>query len=312
MVPVCDRIITFINYIIYIKSMGEDTYSRKTPFMARRSESPFIATGQVYDTRGNVRIVMDKESNIFLVEKLSNPERFLSYLEDKTEQSKIERQRAENEAECLMRLQGIDGVQKLAKLPFYQFSPTGDYSRATFHIPCKFINGLSLKDYVGNMDLDQRIQSVYEIAKTVQEVHSKGIIHQDISPYNIIIGHDRAYLIDFGLSRIKGKTYTPQLDKILRENCSPDYGSPEQKRGKTATEASDVYSLGRILYFALNAVETKKFGVVDYGAPFAKEEKLLSATAERATMKKPSERPTIEGFIGLLDAWKLEQKPLTR
>jgi serine/threonine protein kinase len=292
--------------------MNESTYSNKTPFVARRGESPFIATGQVYDTRGNVRIVMDKESNIFLVEKLSNPERFLSYLDDKLEQGKIERQRAENEAECLMRLQGVEGVQKLAKLPFYQFSQTGDNSRATFHIPCKFINGLSLRDYVGNMNLDQRIQSIYEIAKTVQEVHNKGIIHQDISPYNIIIGHDRAYLIDFGLSRIKGKKYSEQLDKILRENCSPDYGSPEQKKGKTATEMSDIYALGKVLYFTLNAVETKKFGVVDYGAPYAKEEKLLSATAERATMKNPAERPTIEGFINLLEAWQMEHKPLAR
>jgi serine/threonine protein kinase len=119
-------------------------------------------------------------------------------------------------------------------------------------------------------------------------------------------------LIDFGLSRIKGKKYSEQLDKILRENCSPDYGSPEQKKGKTATEMSDIYALGKVLYFTLNAVETKKFGVVDYGAPYAKEEKLLSATAERAISKNPAERPTIEGFIGLLEAWKLEHKPLAR
>jgi serine/threonine protein kinase len=312
MVPVKNRITTFINYIIYIKSMGDTTYSNKTPFVARRSESPFIATGQVFDTRGNVRIVMDKESNIFLVEKLSNPERFLSYLEDKLEQNKIERQRAENEAECLMLLQGVEGVQKLAKLPFYQFQPNGDTSRATFHIPCKFINGLPLSVYVGNLDLQKRVETVYEIANTVKEIHSKGIIHQDISPYNIIVGHDRSHLIDFGLSRIKGKKYSARLAKVLRENCSPDYGSPEQKEGKTATEKSDIYSLGRILYFVLNAVETKKFGVVDYGAPYAKQEKLLSATAERAIMKNPSERPTIDGFISLLEAWQMDKKPLAR
>ncbi len=292
--------------------MNESTYSNKTPFMARRGESPFIATGQTFDTRGNVRVVMDKESNIFLVEKLSNPERFLSYLDDKLEQSKIERQRAENEAECLMRLQGVEGVQKLAKLPFYQFQPNGDATRATFHMPCKFINGLPFSAYVGNMNLQRRIDAVYDIAKTVQEVHNKGIIHQDISPYNIIIGHDRAHLIDFGLSRIKGKTYSEQLDKLLRENCSPEYGSPEQKKGKTATETSDIYALGKVLYFALNAIETKKFGVVDYGAPYAKEEKLLSATAERATMKNPSQRPTIEGFIDLIHAWQMDKKPLRR
>jgi len=303
MVPVRIETISFINYIIYIKSMSESTYSNKTPFVARR-ENPFITTGQVYDTRGNVRIVMDKQSQIFLVEKLSNPERFLSYLEDKLEQSKIERQRAENEAECLMRLQGIEGVQKLAKLPFYQFQPKENTAHATFHIPCKFINGLPLSAYVGNMNLQKRIEVVYDIAKTVQEVHSKGIIHQDISPYHIIVGHDRAHLIDFGLSRIKGKTYTAQLDKLLRENGTHDYTSPEQKKGKIATEKSDIYALGRVLYFVLNAVETKKYGVVDVGAPYAKEEKLLSAIAERATMKNPEQRPTIEGFINLLEAWK--------
>lgn len=308
MVLVYGRIITFINYIIYIKFMSETTYSNKTPFVARRGESPFIATGQVFDSRGNVRIVMDKDSEIFLVEKLSDPERFLSYVKDIIEKQKTERQRAENEAECLMRLQGIEGVQKLAKLPFYQFNGR----TPTFHIPCKYINGISLHSYVANLNLQQRINVVHDVATTLQKIHEKGVIHQDISPYNIIVGHDRAYLIDFGIARIKGKQYSKSLDKLLRENSSPDYGSPEQKKGLIATEASDIYSLGRMLYFVLNAVENKKYGIVEYGAPYAKEEKLLSAIAERAILKNPSERPTIEGFIGLLDAWKSEQQPLHR
>lgn len=283
--------------------MGEDAYSKKTPFLARRSESTFVYQGQHFDNHGNVRVVMDKKTERFIIEKVSDPARFLNHIEDKKEQSKIERSRAENEAECLMRLQGVDGVQKLDQLPFYQFDRNGNSSQATFHIPCRFINGIPLSKYVGNLNLEKRMEVVHDIAKTVGEIHQRGIIHQDISPYNIIVGHDRAHLIDFGLSRIKGKTYTAQLDKLLRENGTHDYTSPEQKKGKIATEKSDIYSLGRVLYFVLNAVETKN-GVVDVGAPYAKEEKLLSAIAERATMKNPEQRPTIEGFINLLEAWK--------
>jgi|GEM_PF-6902153 len=292
--------------------MSEDTYSKKTPFLAKRSESSFVFGGQSLDNHGNVRIVMDKKTERFLIEKISNPDRFTNGIECKIEKQKTERQRAENEAECLMMLQGIEGVQKLEQLPFYQFSRLGDTKDATFHIPCKFINGIPLAKYVGNIELEQRIKIIHDIAATLREVHKKGIIHKDITPYNIIVNHERAYLIDFGLSRIINKTYTEKLDKLLRENCSPDYGAPEQKRGKRTTFASDVYSLGRVLQFTLNATENKKFGIIEYGAPYAKEELLLYALSEQATKKDPNSRPTIDGFISVIESWQNDKKPLAR
>lgn len=102
-------------------------------------------------------------------------------------------------------------------------------------------------------------QRVLDIAMQVSEAlvysHSKGIVHRDVTPSNIVItkalsGADLVQLVDFGIARCiyDERTVTQALTRATNAFGSPMYMSPEQLLGEEATAKSDVYSLGCIIF----------------------------------------------------------------
>lgn len=114
----------------------------------------------------------------------------------------------------------------------------------------EYVPGLPLNQYVAQRpwNLNERLQLFQQICDAIQYAHSQLVIHRDLKPSNIMVSPDgQVKLLDFGIARI--------LDDdpagITREGhrvYTPEYASPEQAQGKSVGIATDIYSLGVLLY----------------------------------------------------------------
>lgn len=119
-----------------------------------------------------------------------------------------------------------------------------------FYLATEWIDGKDLKSIIKeknhlNPNLIHNI--IRDLAAAIDYAHTKGIIHRDIKPSNIIITVDgTAKLIDFGLVGILRKnTSLTQAGEIFG---TPVYMSPEQIRGEPQSAATDIYSIGIVIY----------------------------------------------------------------
>ena len=107
----------------------------------------------------------------------------------------------------------------------------------------------SVIDELAPLDETQLRRIATEAASGLRAAHRKGVIHRDIKPANILIEHDteRVLLTDFGLAKARDDVH------LTRDGMTPGtpiYMSPEQAKGESVDERSDLFSLGTVLYTA--------------------------------------------------------------
>ena len=95
---------------------------------------------------------------------------------------------------------------------------------------------------------EARLRLFLQVCEAVQYAHQHLVVHRDLKPGNILVGKDGApKLLDFGLAKLLD---VPSDERTATEHrlLTPEYASPEQVRGERVTTATDVYSLGVVLY----------------------------------------------------------------
>ncbi len=116
----------------------------------------------------------------------------------------------------------------------------------------EFIEGAPIDDYcrASDLGLRARLELFRQVCAAVSYAHRRLIVHRDIKPSNILVTPaGEVKLLDFGIAKVVSLTNDGERGTATQLGMmTPDYASPEQFRGEQVTTATDVYSLGVVLY----------------------------------------------------------------
>lgn len=116
------------------------------------------------------------------------------------------------------------------------------------YIVMELIDGISLKQYMevkGILNWKETLHFATQIAKGLEHAHSRGIVHRDIKPHNVmVLKNGSVKVMDFGIAQVMNKSSTLTKEAL----GSVHYISPEQAKGSFTDNRSDLYSLGVVMY----------------------------------------------------------------
>ena len=118
----------------------------------------------------------------------------------------------------------------------------------------ELVHGRTLGDVLdeGTLDAREAARIGLEVLGALEAAHAAGVLHRDVKPDNVLLGrHGRVVLTDFGIARIEGDTRLTDTGGFVG---SPEYVAPERVLGQLPGPASDLWSLGVLLYTATEGV----------------------------------------------------------
>lgn len=122
------------------------------------------------------------------------------------------------------------------------------------YLVLEYVPGRTLSEHVRERDLGlvERVRLLLEVARAVEHAHAQLILHRDLKPGNVMVDEQgNTKLLDFGIAGLlddSGHQADHQLTLISGRRLTPAYAAPEQITGESVGVASDIYSLGVMLY----------------------------------------------------------------
>jgi serine/threonine-protein kinase len=147
----------------------------------------------------------------------------------------------------------------------------------------EYVDGVPLTDYCDKhrLEVRARLRLFQQVLRAVQYAHANLVIHRDLKPSNVLVGLDgRAMLLDFGIAKLMAPDAadTDVRTQLGLGALTPDYASPEQIAGGAVTTATDVYSLGVLLFELLTGARPYRLA---HGSRSALEAAILATDAPR-------------------------------
>src|SRR5581483_7464888 len=176
----------------------------------------------------------------------------------------------------------------------------------TQYIVFEHVEGEDLKELVtrtGPLPVRRALDLGIQIGRALSFAHENGVVHRDVKPQNVLLRDGNAKVTDFGIARADDLALESAQTTTGTILGTGDYISPEQARGERASEQSDVYSLGALLYELLT-------GHVPYPA-----ESAVAAAMRHTTDPVPdvlSERPEVPVRLGSAVERALAKDPADR
>ncbi len=142
-------------------------------------------------------------------------------------------------------------AKTIAQLEHARILPVHDYGEedGITYIVMRYLDAGTLAGLIkeGAVDVEEAARIVGQIAEGLDYAHSKGVLHRDVKPSNILLdGSGDVYITDFGISKlVEGTAQFTATGGLIG---TPAYVSPEQGMGQPVDHRSDIYSLGVVLY----------------------------------------------------------------
>jgi tetratricopeptide (TPR) repeat protein len=204
-------------------------------------------------------------------------------------------------AERMARERDIDALLEHANIA--RLYDAGVDSLGRPYLALEYIDGQPLDEWCSAkaLSIPDRLRLFLQVIRAVAYAHGRLVVHRDLKPSNVLVTEDgQAHLLDFGIAKLLHDSVSAD-DRLTQAGgrvLSPHYASPEQIRGDPITVASDVYSLGVLLYELLAGAP-----------PYAPARKSLGALEEAILAGEPppasgraKDRPTAKALRGELDS----------
>ncbi len=192
----------------------------------------------------------------------------------------------------------------------------------------EYVDGPRLDDYcrerfrdsgAGHLSILEQLGSFRKICSAVAYAHQRLVIHRDLKPANIRVAADgEPKLLDFGIAKLLDPaTTTPEMTMTFAPMMTPEYASPEQIRGENMTTATDVYSLGVLLYELLTGIRPyrlKTRNATGIARAIAEQEPIKPslAVAEEIPTSKIDRRRSLKGDLDNIVLKALRKEPERR
>ena len=182
----------------------------------------------------------------------------------------------------------------------------GSTSDGLPYFAMEYVEGRHLLDDCSarSLDVRRRVELFLEVCDAVAYAHRHLVVHRDLKPSNILVTPEGSpKLLDFGLARLlqpdarEGGERTETVFRLL----TPDYASPEQVRGERITTATDIYSLGVVLYQLLAGRSPYRLSGNSSGEAIA-----------RAVCEQEPERPGVSRDLDNIVLMALRKEPERR
>jgi eukaryotic-like serine/threonine-protein kinase len=111
-----------------------------------------------------------------------------------------------------------------------------------------YVKGQNLEDRIpeGQMEIREALDIGCQLADGLKAAHQRGVVHRDLNPANVILGDDgRVRIVNFGVAKL---SFASRMTQPGTDIGTANYVSPEQMKGETVDQRTDIWSLGVILY----------------------------------------------------------------